>query len=91
MDDGINAIVLILLVIAISFFFFVYLFEALELVFLLIVIVLIPLLIYTCLVVVSTKWDKYRIRKDWRNVEEIKKIRQTSINSLVKDEKNDEP
>jgi hypothetical protein len=90
MDDGINAIVLILIVIAISLFFFVYFFEGLLLVFLLILIVLIPLLIYTCLVVVATKWDKYRTSKEWRNVEEIKKIRQSPIETLVKDDKNDE-
>jgi L-asparagine transporter-like permease len=90
MDDGINAIALILAVLAISLFFFVYLFEELELVFLLILIVLVPLLIYTCLVVVSTKWDRYRTSKDWHNVEEIKKITQSPIENLIKEEKNDD-
>jgi hypothetical protein len=42
------------------------------------------------LVVVATKWDKYRTSKEWRNVEEIKKIRQSPIETLVKDDKNDE-
>jgi uncharacterized SAM-binding protein YcdF (DUF218 family) len=74
MDEGINAIILILVTLAISLFIFIYLFEGLITVFLLISIALIPLLVYTCLLVITTRWNKYRIMKEWDEYEKIKKI-----------------
>jgi putative effector of murein hydrolase len=75
MDDGIIAIILIISVLSISLFFFAYFFEGLIVVFLLISIVLIPLLIYTCLFVIATKWDRYRRMKEWDFLDKMEKIR----------------
>jgi len=44
------------------------------LVFLLIAIVLISLLVYTCILVIVTKWDKYRVKKEWEKIEDLEKI-----------------
>lgn len=74
MEDGISAIIIIISVFFISMFFFAYLFEELFLVFLLIAIVLISLFVYTCTLVITTKWDKHRLQKDWEKVEELEKI-----------------
>jgi uncharacterized SAM-binding protein YcdF (DUF218 family) len=74
MDQGINAIILILVTLSISLFVFIFLFEGLILVFILISITLIPLLAYTCLVVITTRWTKYTVMKEWDEYEEIKKI-----------------
>jgi len=74
MDDGISAIILIISVFLISMFFFAYLFTELFLVFLLIAFVLISLLVYTCTLVITTKWDKHRLQKEWEKVEELEKI-----------------
>ena len=91
MDDGINAIVLIISVILISLLFFVYVFEELILVFFIILIVLIPLLAYTCILVVSTNWDKRRTIKEWGEVEKIKKIQPPDIEMFPQKQKKDEP
>jgi heme/copper-type cytochrome/quinol oxidase subunit 2 len=55
-------------------FFFAYLIPELILVFILIAIVLIFLLVYTCVLVFTTKWDKYKVQKEWEQVEELEKI-----------------
>lgn len=91
MDDGINAIILIISVILISMFFFVYIFEGLLVVFFIILIVLIPLLVYTCVLVVSTNWDKRKTTKEWQEVENIKKIQPPAIEMTLKEEKKDGP
>jgi hypothetical protein len=79
MDDGINAIIIIIAVFFISLFFFVFLIEELVIVFLLISIVLIFLFIYTVILVFTTKIDKYKVKKDWEKVEEMKKIKPPSL------------
>lgn len=75
MDDGIAAIVLIVTVFFISLFFFVYFFESLIVVFLIISMVLIPLLVYTCLFVIITRWDKHKRMKEWDFLDKMEKIR----------------
>ncbi len=90
MDDGINAVILIISVILISMFFFVYLFDGLLVVFFIILIVLIPLLIYTCVLVVSTNWDKRKTTKEWQEVENIKKIQPPAIEMIPKEQKKDD-
>jgi len=87
MDDGISAIILIISVLSISLFVFTYLFEELIVVFLLISIVLIPLLVYTCLVVITTKWDRYRATEEWGEVEEIKKIQPSNVDNILQEQK----
>ena len=74
MEDGIGAIIVIITVLLVSMFFFAYLIVELFLVFLLIAIVLISLLVYTCTLVITTKWDKHRVQKEWEKVEELEKI-----------------
>jgi|WetSurMetagenome_2_1015567.scaffolds.fasta_scaffold08964_3 hypothetical protein len=75
MDDGIIAIILIISVLSISLFIYTYLAdEGLFMGILLISIVLIPLLAYECLVVIATKWDKYKEMKEWEKLEEMEKI-----------------
>lgn len=87
MDDGLKGIILILAVLAISLFFFVYVIKELVVVFLLIAMILIPLLGYTCLVVITTKWDNYKVAKEWQKVEEIKQISPPTVESVPETEK----
>jgi len=76
MDDGISAIIIILLTLAISLCIYIYTGDTgLFVVIFLISIILISLLIYTCLIVISTKWDKYKVKKEWEKLEEMKKIK----------------
>lgn len=91
MDDGINAIILIISVILISLLFFVFIFEALLIVFFIILIVLLPLLAYTCILVVSTHLDKRKITKEWQEVEKIKKIQPPALETISKEQKKEEP
>jgi hypothetical protein len=83
MDDGIGAIILVISVLLISLFFFTYLIEELIVVFLLISITLVPLFAYICLVVIATKWDKYKLMKEWDEFEEIK----TNVNITLDEQK----
>lgn len=87
MDDGIKGITLIISVLLISLFFFVYLIKELAVVFFLISLVLIPLLGYTFVVLITTKWDNYKAIKDWQKVEEIKKIRPPGIDNIIQEQK----
>jgi len=87
MDDGLKGIILIIVVLLISLFFFVYIIKELVVVFLLIAMVLIPLLGYTCLAVITTKWDNYKATKEWQKVEEIKQIRPPAVGSILESEK----
>jgi hypothetical protein len=79
MDDGIIGIIIIIAVLLISLLFFVILIEPLFIVFILIAIVLFFLLGYTSLLVITTKVDAYKIKKDWEKVEDIKKIKPPSL------------
>jgi hypothetical protein len=87
MDDGIKSIFLIISVLFISLFFFVYVFRELILVFFLISLTLIPLLVYTCLLVITNKWDTYTLIKDWDQVEKIKKIQTPRVDLTIKEQK----
>jgi hypothetical protein len=87
MDDGIKSIFLIISVLFISLFFFVYVFRELILVFFLISLTLIPLLVYTCLLVITSKWDTYTLIKDWDQVEKIKKIQTPRVDLTIKEQK----
>lgn len=86
-----NAIILIIAVILISLFFFVYLFDGLIVVFFIILIVLLPLLAYTCVLVVSTNYDKRKAIKEWQKVEQIKKIQPPQIETTAKEQQKDQP
>lgn len=85
MDDGISAIILIISVLLISLFYFTYL--GLILAILLISIVLIFLLVYTCLMVITTKWDRYRRMKEWDFLEKMEKIRSPNTDIILQEQK----
>lgn len=87
MDDGIKSIFLIISVLFISLFFFVYVFRELILVFFLISLTLIPLLVYTCLLVITNKWDTYTLIKEWNQVEKIKKIQTPPVDVTLQEQK----
>jgi hypothetical protein len=87
MDDGIKSIFLIISVLFISLFFFVYVFRELILVFFLISLTLIPLLVYTCLLVITNKWDTYTLIKEWDQVEKIKKIQMPPVDVTLQEQK----
>ena len=87
MDDGINAIILIISVLSISIFVFTYLFEGLFVVILPISIVLIFLFVYTCLMVITSKWDKYRRMKEWNFLEDMEKIQPPNVDSIPQEQK----
>jgi len=87
MDDGINAIILIISVLSISLFVFIYLFEGLIVVVLPISIILIFLFVYTCLMVITTKWDKYRRMKEWNFLEDMEKIQPPNVDSIPQEQK----
>jgi hypothetical protein len=74
MEDGIGAIILIISVLLTSMFFFAFLIKGLILVFLIIAIILISLLMYLSTLVITTKWDKHKVQKEWEKVEELEKI-----------------
>jgi len=90
MDDGIKTIFLIIAVLLISFFFFVYVIKELSLVFLLIAIVLLTLLAYNCMMMITTRWDYHTTTKEWDQVEEIKKIRPTTVDTIIEEQKKQE-
>ena len=90
MDDGIKTIFLIIAVLLISFFFFVYVIKELSLVFLLIAIVLLTLLTYNCVMMITTRWDYHKTTKEWDRVEEIKKIRPTTVDSIIEEQQKQE-
>lgn len=90
MDDGIKTIILIVSVLLISLFFFVYVIEELFLVFLLIAIVLLTLLVYNCVMMITIRWDHHKTIKEWDEVEEIKKIRPTTVDHIIQEQKNQE-
>jgi len=80
MDDGIKAILLLLSVIAITFFVYVYLADkGIRIVIFIILLVLISMLIYTCLVVITTKWDNYKTMKEWNQFEALEKRRNDEL------------
>ena len=81
MDDGIGAIALILSVMFVSLFFFTYLIKELVLVFLVVSIVLIPIYVYTCLIVIAAKGDKNKVTKEWEEYEALRKIQPPSDGS----------
>ncbi len=87
MDDGVLAIILIISVVILSFFVFTYVFEGLFVVFLIILIVLLPMLAYTCILAITTKWDKHRATKEWGQVEEIKRIQPSTVDMIQQEQK----
>jgi|GEM_PF-1341833 len=88
MDDGVLAIILIISVLIASYVVFTMVFEGLFIVFLIIVIVLIPMLVYTSILALSTTWDKHKATKEWRQVEEIKKIQPSPVDTIKQEQKN---
>ncbi|MFA5101617.1 MAG: hypothetical protein WC525_00535 [Candidatus Thermoplasmatota archaeon] len=90
MDDGIKTILLIIAVLLISLFFFVYVIKELSLVFLLIAIVLLTLLAYNCMMMVTTRWDSHKTTKEWDQVEELKKIQPTTVDTIIEEQKKQE-
>jgi hypothetical protein len=83
-----KSILLIISVLFISLFFFVYIFEYLVLVFFLISLTLIPILVYTCILVLTNNWDTYKAIKEWKQVENIKKIRTPTVDHILQEQKN---
>jgi hypothetical protein len=80
MDDGIKAILLLLSVISITLFVYAYLADqGILVVILIILLVLVSMLIYTCLVVITTKWDNYKTMKEWNNFEALEKRRNDEL------------
>lgn len=87
MDDGIKSILLIISVLLASFFFFVIYFEGLYYVFLVILTILSILLLYTCVMVITSKLDTHKVVQQWNEFEEMEKVK--SNNGIVGTDQKD--